>query len=364
MSAPSPFVVLLISAAITCASLVLGGHLLKHRLQMSQRPVLGSFIGGILVGIALLVLLAEGAEQLVEHHGWSMRHVLLVFVGTASSLFLLEHCVLGHEHAPALDTPILAALDAAPPPEVAMAPMPAPEPSTSTALQCEPCEAEPVMTFATTSKQRRQRKLFIDEEPGSATRVTLSGQLPCECCEEPGLPERESADRWRLTRALCPHTPRALAALRVFSEATRLLAWMVHSFLDGVALGSSDSTGTLLPLALAMLVCTLQDTSAFCACLRRGSRLHSLLALLAFSLTFPLGALVSLWSMRRVGASPKALDVARVVMAAFFVYMALFEMAPPHTHARLRNCTFLLAFVAGVSVAAATDVLEGVFSGG
>merc|ERR1711920_191954 len=379
MVAPSPFLVLLVSTLITTASMLLGLYLLKHQLDVSRRPVLVSFIGGILIGISLLVLLPEGADELTERYGWPMRHVLLLFIGSAASLFLLEHCVLGHEHAPAPNNPMLASLDAA------SAPIPAPEPSSiaSTAVQCEPCEVTPVVTcevtlvitFAVTTKQRRQRKLLIGGKPGSLngiamsgetgslSGIAMSGQLPCECCEDSGMLECDRANQGWLTEAFCPRTPHVLAALRLASEATRLLAWMVHSFLDGIALGSCNSTGTLLPLALAMLVCTLQDTSAFCACLHRVSKLRFVIALVSFSLTFLLGVVVSLWSLRSASASPKALELARVIMAAFFVYMAIFEMSPPHTHARLRNFTYLLAFSLGVSIAATTDVLEGVFSG-
>jgi len=328
------------------------------------RPVLASFVGGILIGIGLLVLLPEGAEELHERHGWPMNRVLLLFIGSASSLFLLEHCVLGHEHAPLPSAPKLASLDAT----AALEPAPGLSSTAPQALQCEPCEevpadALPAVTFAITTKQRRQRKVLIGGTPGGEIGITMSGQLPCECCEESSMLESDDVSRKWLAQAICPRTPRALAALRLASEAARLLAWMVHTFLDGIALGSCSSAGSLPPLALAMLVCTLQDTSAFCACLRRVSQCYSLVALVSFSLTFSLGVVVSLWSLRLGGASPRVLEVARVVMAAFFVYMAIFEMSPPHTHARLRNFTYLLAFVIGVSVAASTDVLEGIFSG-
>lgn len=325
------------------------------------RPILTSFICGILIGIGLLVLLPEGADELKDRFGWPMRHVLLLFIGSASSLFLLEHCLLGHEHAPPSDLQ-LAALDAA-----AIAPTAAPEPSSScTTIQCEPCE-EGVGTFAISTKQRRSRKLKLvtDRNTKSVVGIALSGQVTCECCEESGrILEQNGAHHGQLGLALCPGGPRVLAVLKVASETVRLLAWMVHIFMDGIALGCCNSAGTLLPLALSMLVCTLQDTSAFCACLRRVSQLYSLVALFAFSITFSLGVVVSLWMVHRAGASPEALAVARIVMAAFFLYMAIFEMSPPHTHARLHNLSFLLAFVCGASIAASTDLLEGVFSGG
>ena len=40
-------------------------------------------------------------------------------------------------------------------------------------------------------------------------------------------------------------------------------------------------------------------------------------------------------------------------------YMALFELAPPHTHSRAANTVYLLCFVCGASLAYLADVAEG-----
>ena len=52
------------------------------------------------------------------------------------------------------------------------------------------------------------------------------------------------------------------------------------------------------------------------------------------------------------------LDVLRCVMAGLFVYMALFELAPPHAHGRLQNFKYFCAFGFGLASAYLADVFE------
>ncbi len=52
----------------------------------------------------------------------------------------------------------------------------------------------------------------------------------------------------------------------------------------------------------------------------------------------------------------------RVCISAVFVYMAA-ELAPPHTHKRLRNLKHGVVFAIGVSVSALAEVFERVATG-
>ena len=52
------------------------------------------------------------------------------------------------------------------------------------------------------------------------------------------------------------------------------------------------------------------------------------------------------------------LSVLRCVMAGLFVYMALFELAPPHAHGRLNNLKYFLAFSFGLLSAYVADLFE------
>ena len=52
------------------------------------------------------------------------------------------------------------------------------------------------------------------------------------------------------------------------------------------------------------------------------------------------------------------LDVLRCVMAGLFVYMALFELAPPHAHGRGQNLKYFIAFSFGLISAYMADMFE------
>ena len=52
------------------------------------------------------------------------------------------------------------------------------------------------------------------------------------------------------------------------------------------------------------------------------------------------------------------LDVLRCVMAGLFVYMALFELAPPHAHGRVQNLKYFCAFSFGLMSAYMADMFE------
>jgi zinc transporter ZupT len=175
----------------------------------------------------------------------------------------------------------------------------------------------------------------------------------------------------------------------------RLAAWLVHAMIDGMVLVSTPSPQLLLPTAFAVLVCALQDALAFCVLLARGSRLSrtsQCLALTLFSIAFPAGAIIAAavanaeedggdgqggggdgerggegaggtdgdgGSGRGAGAVShhEALLLMRVCISAVFVHMAI-ELAPPHTHKRLRNLAHLLAFALGIGVSATAELVE------
>ena len=52
-----------------------------------------------------------------------------------------------------------------------------------------------------------------------------------------------------------------------------------------------------------------------------------------------------------------AVNVVRTVVAGIFVYMALFELTPPHTHSRAANTCYLICFTCGAAMAYAVDVV-------
>ena len=89
------------------------------------------------------------------------------------------------------------------------------------------------------------------------------------------------------------------------------------------------------------------------------------MALALFSLAFPCGAALAEAVAARArdgtgdarGDGERVLSVMRVVMSAFFVYMA-FELAPPHSHRRLLNCAHGCMFALGIGVSSAAELVE------
>merc|ERR1711935_930424 len=72
---------------------------------------------------------------------------------------------------------------------------------------------------------------------------------------------------------------------------------------------------------------------------------------------FPVGAGVSVaafWGQRQ----SEWVDLLRVALAGLFVYMALFEMAPPHAHGRWQNLKYALAFSFGLGSAYLAEAFE------
>eukprot|EP00966_Prymnesium_polylepis_P098479 2280258-Prymnesium_polylepis.1 len=55
-------------------------------------PTASAFLGGLLVGIALLVQLSDALEDLSR--GWRPDHVFLTFLSSSLTMFLVDGCLL------------------------------------------------------------------------------------------------------------------------------------------------------------------------------------------------------------------------------------------------------------------------------
>lgn len=143
----------------------------------------------------------------------------------------------------------------------------------------------------------------------------------------------------------------------------RLCAWLTHGMLDGAILGGASSVESLLPLAFAISVCAVQDVAAFSVFLqqRRTSQRGVAVAIVAFAAAFPAGAAVSLAAEAELHHSA-AWDSVRCCIAGLFVYMGLFELAPPHTHVPAQVIGYTLAFSAGAGAAYAAEYFEESYS--
>lgn len=147
---------------------------------------------------------------------------------------------------------------------------------------------------------------------------------------------------------------------RVCAVAIRVCAWMLHAMIDGMVLSSAPSTYVLIATAVPVTACALQDVAAFTVTMARlgaSSRRSLTAAVVALSCAFPFGALIS-HIVLESASSDTAVNVVRAVVAGVFTYMALFELAPPHTHSRAANCCYLLCFTCGAAVAYLANVVE------
>lgn len=157
--------------------------------------------------------------------------------------------------------------------------------------------------------------------------------------------------------------PRAPSASSL-ALALKMGAWMLHAMIDGMLLSSASSLPALLVTALPVSICAIQDVAAFtlsmgkCGCSKR----QLLAGVVLFSLSFPLGAIGT--SVASVGMHAHiAVHVMRCAVSAIFVYMAVFELAPPHSHSRVVNGMYTVAFLAGAASAFSIELIEQLSSG-
>ena len=184
-------------------------------------------------------------------------------------------------------------------------------------------------------------------EEGYATRKTKRGELLKQSADG----EAPMAPPLLLSSSGCS---------RLSSVAIRVTAWMLHAMVDGMVLASATSTYVLIATAVPVTICALQDVAAFTVTMARlgyDSRRSLQAAVIALSCAFPLGALVS-HAVFESATSETAVNVVRTLVAGVFTYMALFELAPPHTHSRLANTCYLLCFVGGAALAYLVDIVE------
>ena len=180
----------------------------------------------------------------------------------------------------------------------------------------------------------------------SRTRTSAKMQLLKQQDDEASAPATARCEQVRCQRAC--------------AVAVRVCAWMLHAMIDGMVLASAPSTYVLVATAVPVTACALQDVAAFTVTMARlgsGSRRSLTAAVVALSCAFPLGALVS-HVVLESASSDTAVNVVRAVVAGVFTYMALFELAPPHTHNRAANACYLLCFTCGAAVAYLADVVE------
>jgi zinc transporter ZupT len=307
--------ILLAGSLIGAAALAAGALIVRKGLVRAPSALLLCFPAGLLVGMGLLVVLPEALEELTQQHGWSVSNVLLLFMCGVLGMFLLEHCMLVHEHNVQPGQVVL--LRSGPANGVAT------EPTATELKQLAPPPASPPTRQDTDALQtcapcRGEREEPIAPAPPAVppapreTQPAADGDSPvlplwasqCECCE-PGSDDLawlrkftrgtstdvESANPSPTGGGELREQSRCATRLvvvgKVLHAVTRVGAWLLHTLLDGMVLGSARTVGSLAPLSAAILLCVLQDVAAFCLVLRRVSPLAMAAAIVAMAFTIP-----------------------------------------------------------------------------
>lgn len=449
------------AAWVGLVSLVTGLLLVRRQTANGPpHPFTSAFVSGLLIGISFLVVLPEALDRLPAA-GFTNAQVLLLFLGSAAVMFLLDHSVMEHKHVgrgerlpttnqpqhskdnegnAALNSAVWKAMaddvptwvrpstvgreEASAAGDATGGPSEetdsdAEEPNTET-LDCLPCEGsdipdeqvmardtpvsaplphapvawcpchggDPFANGGVISFNSMRQALgmvggrqvcphvnmaqtavpspppspptaeALKEGRGSRTRTFTKMQL---LNQDDDIQAPTAARDLSLRKRGAPGArSRVARCQRVCAVAIRVSAWMLHAMIDGMVLASAPSTYVLIATAVPVTACALQDVAAFTVTMARlgsGSRRSLTAAVVALSCAFPLGALVS-HVVLEGASSDTAVNVVRAVVAGVFTYMALFELAPPHTHSRAANTVYLLCFTCGVAVAYLGNVVE------
>ena len=120
-------------------------------------------------------------------------------------------------------------------------------------------------------------------------------------------------------------------------------------------------------LALPIGLCAVQDVGTILVSLSAGGATDrvKLVTTCYFALGFPMGTAIataastaSMASADGGDAAASALSTLRAFAGGLFLYLAVFELAPPHAHGRLANLRHLLAFAAGFAVIVLSEGVE------
>ncbi|KAL1526595.1 hypothetical protein AB1Y20_015300 [Prymnesium parvum] len=132
--------------------------------------------------------------------------------------------------------------------------------------------------------------------------------------------------------------------------------------LGGISLSAGATGYVATALSLPLTCCSLQDVSRLvgaCRSLGQARRSQSF-AVVCLALVFPCGTMIAcalFWQDQSSKWSEKV-HMWRVVIAGVLIYLALFLLAPAHSHARSVNTAYLFAFGVGLSVITVVEKLS------
>jgi len=307
--------------SVVLAVLALRSDSMKARLR-AVPPSAKCFVAGLLAGVGLLVMLPSALKSALQQKSVepSLQRLMLFFCSAPLVMYMVHHLILGHTHSHD---------DAA------------------------SCECEPPV--------KRVQRALIGKRATFCPPVPEAGMLPGpggkKSCPPSSVPPSPGSRRSRLYSACAEG---ALVLLRA-------LPYTLHATIDGALLGTTQSPATLASLALSVALCAVQDVGTILVNLAAtgASKRAMLVTTALFGMGFPLGSSLILVMTAASTASAAGSDSAegalsslRAFAAGLFIYMALFELAPPHASERLTHLRYLLAFTCGLAIAYMSEVAE------
>ena len=287
-----------------CIALICGvlGFVLvycKHPALAASRklpPMFLALASGLVLGIAIFDIMPDATLPLVQEHGWSIRNANLLVLAGGLLVHFIDHVVIEHSH------------------------------------EDHDEESAPGMAEAGTDTHKNckhESSGLLGERRGD--KFTPFGVDGC------------TGEMLAMT---CDPEPLESSLLLV----PRLAAWFIHAFFDGVVVAGSDSVQSLVVITLSVALCGIMDVFVLSHQFRKigASDFATAAAAVYFGLGFPIGALVTL--QLSLGNNV-ALYAVRMVTAGIFVYMATFEIAPPHVHGRWETFQLYVPYVAGALLA-------------
>lgn len=369
---------LICSTFIAVVCMMLGGGLLYRGTSLSASPLVLCCVTGLLIGIAMLVVLPQAFESLLTKDEWPAERIFALFVSAPLIMFFLEHVIIDHEHVHAGG--------------------PAGGPDHT--VCDENCDHGPNIPYAMKFPSAKEAG---ESTPLQPAEKEASGRCLDFGCAPPPPPLSAAArlvpshSNPALTSTEPPPRVQAAAATLCVDDA-RDVGRRAHR-LSGPARGDNPALvrhprlcyagrrGALYLHQLARGYHTLcgDRNRPICRCLPHRS--WHLARCLQGAAPPPSGVgrpehmhptQHGRWRPPHpfqghgMGAEPKpclrsrqdknenalVLDVLRCVMAGLFVYMALFELAPPHAHGRGQNLKYFIAFSVGLISAYMADMFE------
>ena len=319
------------SVLIASSTAVFGAVLMVRGRATSPSPFVLCAVAGLLVGMSLLVVLPQATESLSEQ-GWKMETIFILFLASPMAMFFAEHIVVEHTHGGLH--------------------------SDQTAhAHFEGGDAKEhqvhVINVSVTDQSSEPFKFTgVPDMKGSSPRARAAERAGLL---SKGLLSERDADRNR-------GRERLKAILKVvsmtFGTGLRLLAWLVHAALDGVLLATSKKLSVLIPLTLAVAICSFGDMACLYVYLsaRKCSERWKVIVIVSFCSAYPLGTGVTILVLKE--APGIALNILRAVLSGLFIYVGFFELMPPVPHGQMHSLKFFLAFSTGLVIAYLGDVIE------